>query len=68
LIGIYEWLVLRLSAAVVVRGRWHVEYLRKRGIKNVLLIPDGVNLEELQETDSISLKKNCSDPALSWLV
>ncbi|HAY23156.1 MAG TPA: hypothetical protein DCY27_13545 [Desulfobacterales bacterium] len=62
LIGIYEWLILRLSSAVVVRGRWHVEYLKRRGLKNILLIPDGVNLAEVQETDSSALKEKMFGP------
>ena len=62
LIGIYEWLILRLSTVVVVRGRWHVEYLRKRGLKNILLIRDGVDLAEVRETDSSALKEKLFGP------
>lgn len=62
LIGIYEWLTLRLSSAVIVRGRWHVEYLKKGGLKNILLIPDGVDLAEVQAVDSGALKKKLFGP------
>ncbi|MBI5804742.1 glycosyltransferase [candidate division TA06 bacterium] len=62
LLGIYEWLILRLASAVVVRGRWHVEYLKKGGLKNILLIPDGVDLAEVRETNSSALKEKLFGP------
>jgi len=62
LTGIYEKLILRLSHLIVVRGRWHVDYLKRRGLKNILLVPDGVDLNEVQETDSIDLKEKLFGP------
>ncbi len=62
LIGIYERFILRLSHLVVVRGRWHVDYLKRKGIRNILLIPDGVDLSEVQETDPSDLKEKLFGP------
>lgn len=40
-----EWVALRCSSAVVVRGSYHKELLAKRGI-NATFIPDGVDVEQ----------------------
>jgi glycosyltransferase involved in cell wall biosynthesis len=40
-----EWVALRCSSAVVVRGSYHKELLAKRGI-NAIFIPDGVDVEQ----------------------
>jgi glycosyltransferase involved in cell wall biosynthesis len=56
LMGCYEWGILRLADTVVVRGRWHIEYLRRRGITSAFVVPDGVNLGTVREVDASSLK------------
>jgi len=54
---IIEPLVWRISSVVIVRGTYFEEYLRDKGYRNILLIPDGVDLELFRPFDTTDLRK-----------
>jgi glycosyltransferase involved in cell wall biosynthesis len=58
IIKLMQSLAYKIAAFIIVRGRYHKEYLEKRGIKNVFWIPDGVNTDIFRYSPSIELRKS----------
>lgn len=56
LIRCIEQMALRQADAVVVRGSYHQELLEGRGVKRVVFVPDGVDLEAVKAVDASSLR------------
>jgi glycosyltransferase involved in cell wall biosynthesis len=51
-----EQMALRHSDAVVVRGSYHKPLLEEKGVRQVVFIPDGVDMEVAKPVDSIALR------------
>ena len=63
---VLEWVGLRCSSAVVVRGSYHKELLAKRGIQ-ATFIPDGVDVEQFAPPKEQKLK-GPDDPLVIGIV
>jgi len=51
-----ERLAMKKSDAIVVRGSFHKPLLEKQGVKNVAVIPDGMDVEAVRSIDASGLR------------
>lgn len=52
-----EQIALKNSDCLIVRGSYHKTYLEKQGIQNIVFIPDGVDVDEIEPVKTKSLRR-----------